>query len=145
MSTASLGFVCAKTRPTSAVEEWCERRNATLGWVCTVVGASIMDNYGTHKTPRIRTWLAKRPRFHVHFTPTYGSWLNLVERWFAELTTKQLRRGAHRSVRELERAIWEFINVRNEEPTPFVWTKSADEILASIARFAERTRVTHAR
>jgi len=105
----------------------------------------IMDNYGTHKTPRIRSWLAKRPRFHVHFTPTYGSWLNLVERWFGELTTKQIRRGAHRSVSELERAIWEFIDVRNEEPTPFVWTKSADEILASIARFAQRTLATHAR
>ena len=71
-----------------------------------------MDNYGTHKTPLIRAWLAKRPRFHVHFTPTYGSWMNLVERWFSELTTKQIRRGAHRSVSELERAIWEFINVR---------------------------------
>jgi transposase len=99
----------------------------------------IMDNYGTHKTPLIRAWLAKRPRFHVHFTPTYGSWLNLVERWFAELTTQQIRRGAHRSVSELERAIWAFIDVRNEQPKPFVWTKSADEILASIARFAQRT------
>jgi transposase len=104
----------------------------------------IMDNYGTHKTPLIRAWLAKRPRFHVHFTPTYGSWLNLVERWFGELTTKQIRRGAHRSVCELERAIWEFIDVRNEEPKPFVWTKSADEILASIARFAQRTHAAHA-
>jgi transposase len=103
----------------------------------------IMDNYGTHKTPLIRAWFAKRPRFHVHFTPTYGSWLNLVERWFAALTTKQLRRGAHRSVAELERAIWEFIDVGNEAPKPFVWTKSADEILASIARFAQRTLATH--
>jgi transposase len=105
----------------------------------------ILDNYGTHKTPLIRAWLAKRPRFHVHFTPTYGSWLNLVERWFGELTTKQLRRGAHRSVSELERAIWEFIEVRNDEPKPFVWTKNADEILASIARFAQRTSAAHAR
>jgi transposase len=105
----------------------------------------IMDNYGTHKTPLIRAWLAKRPRFHVHFTPTYGSWLNLVERWFAELTTKQLQRGVHRSVRELEQAIWEFIDIRNEAPKPFVWTKSAEEILTSIARFAQRTHATHAR
>jgi transposase len=67
-----------------------------------------MDNYGTHKTPLIRNWLAKRPRFHVHFTPTYGSWLNLVERWFAELTNKQLRRGVHRSVAQLKAAIREF-------------------------------------
>jgi transposase len=103
----------------------------------------IMDNYGTHKTPRIRAWLAKRPRFHVHFTPTYGSWLNLVERWFAELTTKQIKRGAHRSVPELERAIWEFLDVHNEDPKPFEWTKSADEILASIARFAQRTVAAH--
>ena len=69
----------------------------------------IMDNYGTHKTPLIRNWFAKRPRFHVHFTPTYGSWLNLVERWFAELTNKQLRRGVHRSVAQLKAAIREFI------------------------------------
>jgi len=99
----------------------------------------IMDNYGTHKTEIIRRWFAKRPRFHVHFTPTYGSWLNLVERWFAELTTKQIRRGVHRSVAELQRAIKEFIDVSNDDPQPFVWTKTADQILASIARFAQRT------
>ena len=99
----------------------------------------IMDNYGTHKTPLIRHWLAKRPRVHVHFTPTYGSWLNLVERWFAELTNKQLRRGVHRSVAQLKAAIREFIAAHHAKATPFVWTKSADEILASIARFAQRT------
>jgi transposase len=99
----------------------------------------VLDNYGTHKTPLIHAWLAKRPRFYVHFTPTYGSWLNLVERWFAELTTKQIRRGAHRSVAELERAIHEFLHAHNEQPRPFVWTKNADDILASIARFAQRT------
>lgn len=99
----------------------------------------VMDNYGTHKTPLIKNWLVKRPRFHVHFTPTYGSWLNLVERWFAALTTKQLRRGAHRSVTQLETAIREFIDAHHADPKPFVWTKTADEILASIARFAQRT------
>ena len=99
----------------------------------------VMDNYGTHKTPSIRAWFAKRPRFHVHFTPTYSSWLNLVERWFAELTTKQLRRGVHRSVRALEAAIHEFIAAHNAQSAPFIWTKTADEILASIARFAQRT------
>jgi len=104
----------------------------------------VLDNYGTHKTPLIKNWLLKRPRFHVHFTPTYGSWLNLVERWFAELTTKQLRRGAHRSVRELEGAIREFINAHHDNPKPFVWTKTADEILASIARFAQRTTAAQA-
>ena len=104
----------------------------------------IMDNYGTHKTPLIRAWLAKRPRFAVHFTPTYSSWLNLVERWFAALTTKQLRRGAHRSVAELEHAIHEFLDVHNGAPKPFMWTKTADEILTSIARFAQRTVTVHA-
>lgn len=104
----------------------------------------IMDNYGTHKTPLIRRWLAKRPRFHVHFTPTYGSWLNLVECWFAALTTKQIRRGVHRSVAELERAIREFLDAHNDHCKPFVWTKTADEILASIARFAQRTLATQA-
>jgi len=99
----------------------------------------IMDNYSTHKTPLIRNWFAKRPRFHVHFTPTYASWLSLVERWFALLTTKQLRRGVFRSVPQLKAAIQTFIDVHQENPKPFVWTKTADEILASIARFAERT------
>ena len=99
----------------------------------------IMDNYGTHKTPLIRNWFAKRPRFHVHFTPTYASWLSLVERWFALLTTKQLRRGVFRSVPQLKAAIQAFIDAHQENPKPFVWTKTADEILASIARFAERT------
>src|SRR6266516_2842616 len=99
----------------------------------------IVDNYGTHKTAIIRKWFAKRPRFHVHFTPTYGSWINLVERWFAEITNNRIRRGVFRSVKELETAIREYIDMHNENPTPFVWTKTADQILASIARFAQRT------
>lgn len=102
----------------------------------------VLDNYGTHKTDIIRKWFAKRPRFHVHFTPTYGSWLNLVERWFAEITNKRIRRGVFRSVRELEAAIRDYIDVHNEAPKPFVWTRTADEILASIARFAQRTQKT---
>lgn len=103
----------------------------------------ILDNYGTHKTALIRKWLLKRPRFHVHFTPTYGSWLNLVERWFAELTNKRIRRGAFRSVKELQSAIREFIQVHNENPKPFVWTRTADQILDSMARYARRTLVSH--
>src|SRR6202035_1097009 len=99
----------------------------------------IMDNYSTHQTPLIMNWFAKRPRFHVHFTPTYGSWLSLVERWFAELTMKQIRRGAYKSVPKLKAAIQEFIDAHHENPKPFVWTKTADQILASIARFAQRT------
>jgi transposase len=99
----------------------------------------ILDNYGTHKTAPVRRWLAQRPRFHVHFTPTSSSWLNLVERFFAALTEKQIRRGVHRSVRELETAIKQYLALTNESPKPFVWTKSADEILASVARFCART------
>jgi len=104
----------------------------------------IVDNYGTHKTAIIRKWFAKRPRFHVHFTPTYGSWINLVERWFDELTNKRIRRGVFRSVQELEAAIREYIDVHNEDPKPFVWTKTADQILASIARYAQRTTAAQA-
>ena len=104
----------------------------------------IVDNYGTHKTAIIRKWFAQRPRFHVHFTPTYGSWINLVERWFAELTNKRIRRGVFRSVKDLEAAIREYIDMHNEEPKPFVWTKTADQILASIARYAQRTTATQA-
>jgi transposase len=103
----------------------------------------VIDNYATHKTAAIRAWFAKRPRFHVHFTPTYGSWLNLVERWFAELTAKQIRRGVHRSVAQLEAAIRDFIDAHNAQPKPFVWTKTADAILASIGRFAHQTLKTH--
>ena len=99
----------------------------------------ILDNYGTHKTVMIQKWFAKRPRFHVHFTPTYGSWITLVERWFAEITNKRIRRGVFRSVKELDTAIREYIAVHNENPKPFVWTKSADEILASTTRYAQRT------
>jgi transposase len=99
----------------------------------------VLDNYGTHKTAIIRKWFAKRPRFHVHFTPTYGSWINLVERWFAEITNRRIRRGVFRSVKELEAAIREYIAVHNEDPKPFVWTRTADQILDSIARYAQRT------
>ena len=99
----------------------------------------ILDNYGTHKTALIQRWLLKRPRFDVHFTPTSASWLNLVERWFAVLTEKQLRREVHRSTQALRDAIRAYITYTNEHPKPFVWTKTADEILASVARFCHRT------
>jgi transposase len=98
----------------------------------------ILDNYGTHKTPLIQRWLAKRPRYHLHFTPTGASWMNLVERWFAALTEKQLRRGIHRSTRELELAIERYLEITNEQPKPFKWTKTADQILATVARFCKR-------
>ena len=99
----------------------------------------VLDNYQTHKTALIKNWLAKRPRFHLHFTPTSASWLNQVERWFAALTEKQIRRGVHRSTRALEQAIYDFIDISNQDPKPFVWTKSADDILQTLARFCERT------
>ena len=99
----------------------------------------IVDNYGTHKTDLVRRWFAKRPRFHVHYTPTSASWLNLVERWFALLSEKQLRRGVHRSTIELESAIYHYLDITNNAPKPFVWTKTADQILANVARFYKRT------
>ena len=99
----------------------------------------VMDNYSTHKTKEVRDWFAKRPRWHVHFTPTSASWLNQVERFFANLTEKQIRRGVHRSTVELEQAITEYIEAVNEDPKPFRWHKSADEILACIKRFCLRT------
>ena len=98
----------------------------------------ILDNYGTHKTPAIKRWLLRHPRFHLHFTPTSTSWLNLVERWFAALTEKQLRRGAHRSTRELEDAIRRYLELSNRNPKAFIWTKTADQILESLARFCKR-------
>ena len=93
----------------------------------------ILDNYGTHKTARVKQWLLRHPRFHCHFTPTYSSWLNLVERFFASLTEHQLRRGSHRSVVALEQAIRDYLDIHNEEPKPFRWTKSADEIIESVS------------
>jgi transposase len=102
----------------------------------------VLDNYGTHKTPLIHRWLVKRPRFHLHFTPTGTSWINQVERWFALLTEKRLRRSAFRSTRELESAIRGYIHQHNEQPKPFHWTKTADQILENIARFCQRTSDT---
>jgi transposase len=98
----------------------------------------VLDNSSTHKTPAIQRWLARHPRFTLHFTPTYSSWLNLVERWFAELTTKWIKRGAHRSVRDLVASIRTWIANWNDEPKPYVWHKSADEILDSLAAYCQR-------
>lgn len=98
----------------------------------------ILDNASTHKTPAIQRWLLAHPRFVLHFTPTSSSWLNLVERWFSELTTKKLRRSAHRSVRELNTDIRAWIDTWNENPRPYIWTKTADQILDSITRYCTR-------
>ncbi|MER7540820.1 IS630 family transposase, partial [Streptomyces sp. NPDC097704] len=98
----------------------------------------ILDTYVTHKVPAVKTWLVAHPRFHLHFTPTGSSWLNLVERWFGELTTKKLRRGVHRSVQALEHGIRAWLADWNDDPRPFVWTKTADEILEKVAAYCRR-------
>jgi transposase len=103
----------------------------------------ILDNSAIHKTPLVQRWLVKRPRFHVHFTPTSASWLNLVECWFSILQRRELARGVHRSTYALEQALRHYIASTNEHPKPFVWTKTADEILASVARFCQRTSPSH--
>lgn len=99
----------------------------------------VMDNYATRKTPRIKAWLVRRPHWHVHFTPTSASCINQVERWFAELPRKQLWRGVHRSTAELEADIVAFIEAHNQKPKPYRRVKSADEILASVKRFCQKT------
>lgn len=99
----------------------------------------ILDNYGTHKTPLIQRWLLRHPRYHLHFTPTGSSWINLVERWFATLTERQLRRAVHRSTLELEAALRRYVETYNQNPKPFVWTKTADQILTAVAGFCKRT------
>ena len=103
----------------------------------------ILDNYGTHKTQLIRDWLAKRPRFHLHFTPTSASWLNMVERFFAEITRKRIRRGVFKSVLELKAAIMEYLENHNDDPKPFVWTKSAGQILEKVARAKQALESQH--
>ncbi len=102
----------------------------------------VLDNYATHKTPTVQRWLVQHPRFHQHFTPTYSSWINQVERWFGLLTERQIRRGTHRSVRALETAIRLYLKANNDNPTPFTWVKTADEILASLQRFCLRISET---
>ena len=101
-----------------------------------------MDNYATHKTPKIKAWLARRPQYHVNFTPTSASRINQVERWFAELARKRLRQGIHTSVRQLEADIRAFSDRHNQNPRPFKWTKSADQILASVKRFCHKAQQT---
>jgi transposase len=103
----------------------------------------VLDNYGTHKHPVVRAWLAEHPRFHLHFVPTSSSWLNLIERWFAEITRKRIRRGTFRNVRSLVRAIHDFIRQNNQDPKPFIWTASAASILRKIARCKAKIESPH--
>lgn len=102
----------------------------------------VMDNYGTHKTPQVKRWFARHSRYHLHFTPTSASWLNQVERFFAEITRRRIRRGTFTHVRELEQAIHDYLKHHNRKPKPFVWTATANTILNKVKRFCERTSVT---
>jgi transposase len=103
----------------------------------------ILDNYGTHKHPKVKEWLAAHPRYHLHFTPTGSSWLNMVERFFSELTTRRIRRGTFRSVPELERAIRCYLREHNKNPTPFVWTATAGKIVRKIKHCKELLETGH--
>ncbi|HYO17479.1 MAG TPA: transposase [Dermatophilaceae bacterium] len=106
---------------------------------CTIEVHLICDNYGTHKHPIVTAWLEKHPRIHMHFTPTYSSWINQVERFFAYVTADLLQRSDHRSVQALEADIRAWIKAWNRNPKPFIWTKSAEEILGSLSRLLQRT------
>ena len=103
----------------------------------------IVDNYATHKTPAVKRWLKRNPRFHLHFTPTSGSWLNMVERFFAEITRKRIRRGIFKSVDELEKAIMDYLQNHNADPKPYVWTKSTTEIFQKVARAKQALESLH--
>ena len=133
------GKVIAEMTPRHRSEEF--RRFLTLIDQSVPAGLDIhvvCDNQSTHKTPMIQRWLVRHPRVTLHFTPTYSSWLNLVERWFAEITTKWIKRGTHRSVKELNASIRTWITNWNDDPKPYVWHKTADEILDSLAAYCQR-------
>jgi transposase len=133
------GQVIAEMTPRQRAEEFRRFLNAIDAQVPARLDVHlVLDNSSTHKTPSIQRWLRRHPRFTLHFTPTYASWLNLVERWFAELTTKWITRGTHRSVRDLVASIRTWIANWNDDPKPFVWHKSADEILDSLAAYCQR-------
>jgi len=141
-------FAALDTKTGRVIGEFHQRHRAVefrkfLNTIETAVPAEldvhiIMDNYGTHKTPIIRRWLVRHPRFHVHYTPTGASWINQVERWFAALTEKQIERGVHRSARQLQEAIRQTIAITNTDLKPFVWTRTADEILQTIVQCCNR-------
>ena len=97
----------------------------------------VLDNYGTHKHPAVKAWLSERPRYHLHFTPTSSSWLNQIERWFAEITRKRIRRGTFRSVRELTQAIQDYIRTYNQNPQPFHWVASASRIIRKVSKYKD--------
>ncbi|HET7146478.1 MAG TPA: IS630 family transposase [Gaiellaceae bacterium] len=133
------GHVIAETTPRHRAEEFRRFLNLIDKSVPAHLEVHVvLDNSSTHKTPSIQRWLVRHPRFTFHFTPTYSSWLNLVERWFAELTTKSIKRAAHRSVRDLVASIRTWTTNWNDDPKPFLWHKTADQILDSIAAYCQR-------
>jgi transposase len=133
---------CFRRHRTAEFKRFLDQVDAVLPWALDV--HLILDNYATHKTAVVRKWLQRHPRYHLHFTPTHSSWINQVERWFALLSQRQIKRGSHHTVRDLELAIEQFIAAHNQNPKPFVWTKSADQILESLRRFAAETVKLHA-
>lgn len=138
------GKVIGKCYPRHRAEEFRDFLNVIRKNVPPELDIHIIaDNYSTHSAPPVKRWLARNPRFNIHFIPTHSSWLNQVETWFSILTTKQVKRGSHNSVNELKAAIEEFLDAWNEDPTPFKWTKTADEILANVARFCCETLNAH--
>lgn len=139
------GTVVGKCMARHRASEFCKFLDEVERNVPTDLGIhDVMDNYDTHKTKLIRDWFAKRPRWHVHFTPTLASWVNQVERFFALLTEPALKRGVFRSVADLKKAIQAYIDATNADPKPFRWTKVADDILASIQRFCLPTLAANA-
>jgi transposase len=131
--------VISKTTPRHRAQEFQRFLNLIDATVPAQLDVHVvLDNSLTHKTPSIQRWLVRHPRFTLHFTPTYSSWLNLVERWFAELTAKWIKRGSHRSVRDLVASIRTWITNWNDDPKPYVWHKTADEILDSLAAYCQR-------
>jgi transposase len=136
---AASGQVIADTAPRHRAEEFRRFLNLIHKAVPAHLDVHVvLDNSSTHKTPAIQRWLLRHPRFTMHFTPTYSSWMNLVERWFAELSNKWIKRGTHRSVRDLVASIQTWITNWNEDPKPYVWHKTADEILDSLASYCQR-------
>jgi transposase len=129
------GLVLAACKPRHRHQEWIEfLKQIDEGTPSDVDLHLIVDNYATHKHPAVRRWLKRHPRFHVHFTPTSGSWLNLVERWFGEITRRRIRRGVFRSVKDLKAAIYDYIERHNEEAKAFVWRAKPEAILAKVSR-----------
>lgn len=138
VATGKVIGTCSRRHRHQEFVAFLDHLDATVGRTPGTAIHAVMDNYGTHKHPRVREWFVRHPEFVPHFTPTSGSWLNQVERFFAQITEKRIRRGSFRSVTELETAIADYLRTHNERPNPFVWTKPADLILRKVKKIAER-------